>query len=152
LSWSPNDSFSGAQFLPGPVGDFQTAAGNNTGATAESGEPVHNGNGGGHSIWYTWTAPATGNAEFTTLANNYDTIMAVYTGNSVSNLTLVGSNDDFNPPNRNSQVLFRATKGTTYRIAVDGLSIQQGSFVLRYALRGPDIRIADASKVEGNLG
>jgi hypothetical protein len=115
-----NDNFSAAQTVVGCAG---TTTGTNVGATHESGEPNHSpdNNGGTRSVWYSWTAPASGSAQVTTAGSTFDTVLAVYTGNAVNSLSLIGKNDDVDPGVvLSSNVQFTATAGTTYRIAVDG--------------------------------
>lgn len=118
----PNDNFANAQTITGCSG---TATGSNVNATKETNEPNHSpDNGGGsRSIWYSWQAPVSGPATVTTAGSGFDTVLAVYTGNSVDALTAVpnGKNDDVDPGNvLTSSVSFNANAGTTYRIAVDG--------------------------------
>ena len=86
-----NDLFANAQAVSGSSG---TATGSNVGATKEAGEPNHAGNAGGTSIWFRWTAPASGTATVDTLTSSFDTLLGVYTGSSVSSLTTIASNDD----------------------------------------------------------
>ncbi|HKP18226.1 MAG TPA: metallophosphoesterase [Gaiellaceae bacterium] len=121
LSGSPtggaNDLFAGAQQLAGASG---AASGTTVGAGREAGEPLHAGNPGGASIWFSWTAPAGGTANISTAGSSFDTLLAVYIGSSIDALTQVGANDDIGPGKGPSQVTFVATAGTTYRIAVDG--------------------------------
>ena len=115
-----NDNFSAAQTISGCAG---TTTGTNVGATRETGEPNHSpdNNGGSRSVWFTWTAPASGQAQFTTAGSGYDTVLGVYTGNAVNSLSLLGRNDDVDPGVvTSSMVQFTASAGTTYRIAVDG--------------------------------
>src|ERR1700722_5620428 len=90
-----NDNFVNATIISGFVG---TTNGTTVGATAELGEPVHAGTGGGKSIWYRWTSPINGAMIFNTEGSSFDTVLAVYTGNSVSDLSLVAANDDVNFP------------------------------------------------------
>jgi hypothetical protein len=53
-----NDSFSSRILLPGPS---VVAAGYNTGATPEAGEPSPSGSSGpNHSVWWAWPAPRSG--------------------------------------------------------------------------------------------
>ena len=59
----------------------------------------------------------------------YDTLLAVYTGNSVSALTEIESDDD-SGTGLNSFLQFTAVNGTTYYIAIDGYSGGFGAFVL----------------------
>jgi hypothetical protein len=127
VSVPANDNFAFAQTVTGSSG---TASGNNTLATKEVGEPNHAGNPGGKSVWYAWTAPSSGTWTFDTVGSSFDTLLAVYTGSTVSNLTLVAANDDILARVvTNSRLAFVASAGTAYRIAVDGFSTgsQSGS-------------------------
>jgi hypothetical protein len=136
LTWTTNDDFEAAPALPGPAeGGFATFAVHNEGTTAQPGEPLHAGKSGTTSVWYKWTAPFSGNAAFQTTQNNYDTILAVYIWEKVNQLTEVASNDDLQPGNHRSKVLFTATAGQTYRIALTGFNSQSGFEVVNYTLR-----------------
>lgn len=106
-------------------------SGTNVAATRQLGEPNHAGASAttGHSVWWKWTAPSSGNATITTLGSNFDTALAVYTGSTITGLAAVASNDDAELPQpgvsnpqrkRTSIVTFAAASGTTYSIAVDG--------------------------------
>src|SRR5437763_861982 len=113
-----NDNFAAATTLQGAAG---TITGDSTGATREAGEPVHPASPGGRSVWFNWTAPASGSATFDTEGSGFDTILAVYTGGSLGALTRIAANDDIQQGTfTNSRLTFTATAGTTYRIAVDG--------------------------------
>lgn len=70
------------------------SAGSNVNATKQAGEPAHAGNTGGRSVWWTFTAPASGQMTIHTTGSNFDTLLAVYTGSSVGALTLIASDDD----------------------------------------------------------
>jgi hypothetical protein len=122
-----NDNFASAQAL---LGGFATVPGNTANATKEAGEPNHAGNAGGHSIWFTWTAPSTKAVTIDTINSSFNTLLAVYTGNAVNALTLVVSNDDIAPGFQQSRVTFNATAGKIYQIAVDGYNGASGSVVL----------------------
>src|SRR5262245_31297719 len=111
-----NDAFSNAQLLTGASG---TVSGDNIGATKHPSETYHADNQGGSSIWFRWTAPSTGQFFFNTLGSNFDTLLAVYTGNTLNHLTAVASNDEVNSTHA-SAVTILATSGTTYQVAVDG--------------------------------
>ena len=128
-----NDNFANPQYIGGVNG---IAYGANIGATKEVGEPNHAGNSGGASIWYYWTAPITGTATFTTVGSSFNTLLAVYTGNSVSTLTNIASNDDIDPVNTNlaSSVTFSATGLQGYHIAIDGYNGATGDTVLNWNL------------------
>jgi hypothetical protein len=99
-------------------------------ASKQSGEPNHAGNAGGHSLWFNFTPGSNYTAVVTTRRSTFDTLLAVYTGSNVSNLSLVASNDDIAAGFTQSQVSFAATTGTTYRIAVDGKSGAVGTAIV----------------------
>src|SRR5439155_9822770 len=100
-------------------------------ATKEPGEPNHAGNSGGHSVWYAWTAPSSSPVTIDTVGSSFNTLLAVYTGISMTNLSLVASNDDIAPgTNLQSRVTFLASAGTAYQIAVDGFNGLAGNVVL----------------------
>lgn len=124
-----NDHFIYATQL---TGDSGSVAANNVGATKEFLEPNHANNDGGHSIWYRWTAPANGVLQLVTTNAQYDTLLAVYTGSVVTNLTLVAANDDVTPGSGYSKVSCGVLAGTVYHIAVDGYSASSGSARLAY--------------------
>lgn len=123
-----NDNFSLAAAMSGGSG---TTSGTNIRATKESGEPNHADNAGGASIWYNWTAPASGSVTLDTIGSTVDTLLGVYTGSSVGNLTTIASDDD-SGGNGASRVVFTASSGTTYRIAVDGFGDAMGNVTLNW--------------------
>ncbi|HER62367.1 MAG TPA: hypothetical protein ENO11_00095, partial [Desulfobacteraceae bacterium] len=150
----PNDSFAAAAVLTGETG---TTTGNNILASAEPGEPAHDTvTDAKRSVWYQWTAPSTGEYYFNTFGSDFDTILAVYTGNAVGTLTSVTENDDYNGPIFiQSRVFFPAETGTTYHIAVDGWEGDQGYLALNWGpaslLPGND-NLASASGISGSAG
>jgi hypothetical protein len=88
---SENDDFANRINLSGT---FASSTGVTDFATHEVGEPIHGGNVGGRSIWWEWTAPANGRVDLDTSASNFDTLLAIYTGSSITDLTEVASNDN----------------------------------------------------------
>ena len=112
-----NDDFVNAQPLTAS-GNVVPLLSSNAGATKEPGEPNHQGNNGGPSVWYRWTALSTGNISFiinpclTCSLSTTDALVAVYTGASVNALTAVPSSADNNHT-------FAAVRGTPYFVAVD---------------------------------
>lgn len=115
---APNDSFNNRIVL---TGTNITTAGSNTNASKQNGEPDHAGNSGGKSVWWAWTAPSNGDLAITTDGSDFDTLLGVYTGSSVSALSLVASNDDHGVF-VTGRVRFEALADTQYQIAVDGYS------------------------------
>lgn len=128
-----NDNFVDAQILTGTAG---TTTGLTHEATRESGEPDHDGKRGQRSIWYRWTATAEAIAIFDTEGSDYDTVLAVYTGDTVGSLTELASDDD-SASGLTSEVRFRSAPGETYAIAVDGYSGDAGSVVLNWEQTEP---------------
>jgi Calx-beta domain len=127
-----NDNFASRIVLAGQT-NTNTTAGSNVGATKETGEPNHAGNSGGHSVWWTWTSPTSGVVTFDTFGSSFDTLLAIYTGSSVSALIQVAANDDSNG-SYTSLVTFNAVAGTVYQIAVDGYGGNSGSIVLEFPM------------------
>jgi hypothetical protein len=115
-----NDAFAQALLLTGTRASVRQVTWN---AGEESGEPDHAGNFGGASLWYRWVAPYTGTAVIDTAGSNFDTLLAVYTGTSLTALTPIASNNDRAAGAKDSLVVFGVTSGTEYRIAVDGARI-----------------------------
>ena len=129
-----NDLFVYATPLVG-VGGTMTAI--NGRATKEPGEPNHAGNDGGHSIWYSFTSPLNGNLSVTITTNTtFDTLLAIYTGDSMTNLSLVASNDD--ATGLASLLTINVTNQTTYYIALDGYGGSSGSVEFQYAFTTSD--------------
>jgi hypothetical protein len=142
-----NDAFAAAQEL---TGRSKVVSGVNKDATKETGEPDHAGKPGGVSVWYSWTAPASGQALLSTCGSGFDTLLAVYTGDSVNALAAVASNDD--ACGLQSSLTFDASEGVTYRIAVDGLQGATGAFTLGLRLPPPNDDFADALELAGDEG
>ncbi len=127
-----NDDFSAAATLSATSGSLDEST---VGADKEAGEPDHAGNAGGHSVWYRFTAAATGPAELSTCsAASFDTLLAAYTGTNVAQLAQVAASDDSTCPGGRSAIRFDAFAGVTYAVAVDGWNGRSGTFTLRWSL------------------
>jgi outer membrane protein assembly factor BamB len=130
-----NDNFINAQTITGCSGSI---GGSTFGATSEAGEPSDDPTDSaslspGRTIWYQWQAPFSTATTITTAGSDFDTIVAVYTGGSVSSLTRLAFNDDqVNGFVRTSNLTFNPTAGTTYRIAVDGWGRDAGTVKLNW--------------------
>ena len=105
-------------------------------ATAETNEPNHAGYVASRSVWFNYTAPASGQLEISTAGSSFDTLLAVYTGNALANLLPVASNDDIKT-GQSSAVSFAAVAGQKYRIAVDGYTGLSGNATLNWDLKLP---------------
>jgi len=103
-------------------------------ATKEAGEPNHAGNAGGQSVWWKWTAPASGQLSIDTQGSNYDTLLALYTGKAVNALNNLTFNDNDGFSIGTSSVLLQAQAGQEYKIAVDGYNGTAGFLQLNWRL------------------
>jgi hypothetical protein len=115
-------------------------AANNFGAAVEPFEPRHAGKRGGRSVWVTWRAPETGVATITTAGSSYDTTLAIYTGNALTGLEPVASDED-SGGFLTSRVQFNAIGGTEYHVAIDGYAGATGNLILSWSLdpAGPQL-------------
>ena len=131
----------------GPIGD-------NSEATKEPGEPNHAGIPAGPRSAQL-TAPYAGRATFDTCYSEFDTLLAVYTGDQVSNLQPVAADD--NACGAQSQLSFMAAAGVTY---IGSRSTQRSARrVLRARLEPPPSNddfvaaielVGDSGSVDGN--
>src|SRR5207244_1408627 len=98
-------------------------------ATRETGEPNHGGNTNTPSVWYNWTAPASGSVTFdaTNRGSSFQMVLAAYTGSAVGSLTLTTNASGLTP-----RVIFTASANAAYRIAVAGLNGALGDFTLHF--------------------
>jgi len=149
-----NDDLASATILSGAS---VSVIGDNIGATKEAGEPDHAGNGGGASVWWSWTATADGVVRIDTSGSSFDTMLGVYTGTTVGSLLLVAQ-DDNGGADLTSRVTFNAISGRTYRIAVDGYRGETGNITLKLerelTVSIPDAHLAAAirSKLRKPVG
>jgi PASTA domain-containing protein len=118
----PNDDFADAQALAGNIseepggGRFYIASteGYNWNATTESGEPAPAGHQGGASVWYDWSAPASGTVEISASLGGSLTLEA-YSGAAVGSLIPVPSTSPYL-----GALQFSVEAGKLYRVAVGG--------------------------------
>ncbi len=122
-----NDNFTNRIAL---TTDSATVSANTFCASKEPGEPSHAGDPGGHSVWWTWTPSTNGIAVINTTNSSFTTLLAVYTGSVVTNLTKITSDNGNNNGGGLAHVNFPFSAGTTYQIAVDGYKGAWGTAVL----------------------
>lgn len=146
-----NDLFANATAITIPASNTVTVTGSSVGGHKETGEPNHvSSESGGASVWWKWTATATGSLEVTTAGTNFDTLLGAYTGSAVGSLTQLASNDDVVSPSedssqtrpRTSRVVFNVTSGTTYYLAVDGWQGEWGSVQLNATFSATQVNAA----------
>jgi hypothetical protein len=126
-----NDDFSNCIVIATAEG---TTRGSTVGASKEPYETAHAGDVGGHSVWFKWTALSNGPVDFNTTGSDFDTVLAVYVGNVVTNLAAIASNDDDIEQGGlfTSRLWFNAVKGTNYLVAVDGFGGDSGNYQLSW--------------------
>ena len=112
----PNDMFTNSLPL---VGTGITTNANNRFATRESGEPHHYAGSGTHSVWWTWVAPGDGTLTVDTSGSSFDTVLAIYQGDTLASLTPLAGDDD-SGDGAASLATLPVLSGQSYRIAADG--------------------------------
>jgi hypothetical protein len=145
-----NDDFAGAAPLEG---EAPNAEGTTVGATGQAGEPRHGGEPGGASVWYSWTATRSRIAHLELCSGGWDGVVAVYAGSALTQLVPLGSG--FSESGRCGFTAFRATAGMTYRLAVDGRTVEgileRGAFSLRLSSAYPPPPANDDFENPGSL-
>ncbi len=143
------DIFASATRLSGAT---VTETGNNSQATKEVGEPNHGGyagNSGGKSLWWRWTSSSDGILTVSTEGSSFDTVVAVYTGTDVAELTTLG-HDDNSGAGQASQLTVRVLPDSVYYIAVDGYNGTSGDVQLNLSV-APTEFSTDGRPVNDNL-
>lgn len=128
-----NNNFASASALPN-TNNSGSISSSSILSTKEAGEPDHAANLGGQSVWWKWTAPASGQLSIDTQGSNYDTLLAVYTGNAVNALSNIAYNDNDGFSIGTSSLLLQAQAGQEYKIAVDGANGAAGFVQLNWRL------------------
>jgi hypothetical protein len=127
----PNDLFANRIVLQGAR---VAGTGYNLGATAEPGEPDHNGfSAPSNSVWWAWPAPRSGTARLNVQGTTFSPVVAVYTGNSVASLSPVASGLFV------TQMDFTAVGGVSYAIAFDGYLGDTGTIKFTLGMLAPVI-------------
>ena len=114
-----NDAFASPQALPS--GLTGATEGTTAAATAEASEPMHGGTAATRSVWYEWTASSTGSVSLSAVSATKNA--GVYTGSNLGSLVTIASGTE--------PLIFNATSGTTYRIALDSATPASFSVTLR---------------------
>jgi hypothetical protein len=144
-----NDFFANPTILTNSAG---TNVINTIDATKEGGEPNHAGSFGGKSAWWSFTPATDGLLTLSTVGSTFDTVMGLYTGISVSQLTTIASNDDAfeGVPGGYSQIVQAVRSNQTYHVAVDGYDGQSGAVFLSYSfVTVPIFRVTTAGTTGG---
>lgn len=127
-----NDDFADAATITGGAG---TLGGIDLlGATAQADDPALDDATDGASVWYRWTAPATGSYTFTVASEDtgVDSLVGVLRGTTLDGLALVrGSRDPVGP---GAEVTVPALQGRAYYVLVD--AVVAGPVSLAWSLAG----------------
>lgn len=136
FSPAPNDAFASAMWLASVPTSLSYAT---VWATLEGGEPMPPCRSDfGASVWFAFTPVADVHLVADTFGSNFDTVLGVYTGDTLASLSAVACRDDAYPlgtTGRESRVEFDASGLTTYWFQVGGYAETGG--VLVFNLTGP---------------
>lgn len=149
----PNDDFANAVTVSG---SSFVITGTTEGATAETDEPLFDGDQPQHSVWYRWTSDRSGQVIIDSKGSLSDAKIAVYTGSRLAGLHLlsisssIATSGDYiyeGEPEMN-RVDFGVTSGKTYFIDVDSVSGLSGAFTLRVNPADPLYASCSASSAQ----
>ncbi len=137
-----NDAFAAATVVPAIAEGH--LAGTSVGATSQRGEPDSDYSG---TVWFRWTAPASGAVTFTVLGGLAMTTQA-FTGSTLTALHPVGDTTD----GSDESAQFRVTSGGTYYLQV--ASLTGAPFTLKWAMASapPNDARASAAAINGPSG
>jgi hypothetical protein len=143
----PNDGFASRLMLSG-VGT--TASGNLLGATLEAGETNFSAPNGGHSVWFDWTAPASGAAFFRVVGDNFSPAFGLYTGTALASLAAAvsGGSGAATASAQTFFISYPVSSGTSYKIRVDGAPATNGNFQVSVSMPAPPLNDAFASRMK----
>ena len=85
-----------------------------------------------------------------TQGSDFDTLLGIYLGPTVENLSEVLSNDDNSLSGKTSFVSFQAVGGVEYEVAVDGFGGESGHIILRIQMDVPEPPLS-VMKSGGNI-
>ncbi|HZI74282.1 MAG TPA: Ig-like domain-containing protein, partial [Gemmatimonadales bacterium] len=141
----PNDQFAQRSLLPLSI---NRVAGNTMYASAEPNEPGLVGLPPRQTLWWSWVAPFSARAFASTRGSDFDTLLAVFVGDSLTNLNLLAVNNNETTQMISSRVEFQAVAGANYHFVVDGTLGQAGAVRLTV---GPVVRLTITNGFETNL-
>lgn len=148
-----NDDFVAATALTSTASGSVT--GSNLDATHEVGEPADT---RFASVWWSWTAPASGTYLFDTCGTTFESALVLYTGTSVADLSMTSTwaGDCWYEGwyYENDQVTLTATAGTTYYVQVGNSTGAMGDITLRWwpAVTPSNDDVSNATTITGGTG
>jgi hypothetical protein len=129
-----NDFFVSAANFP-LSGTSGVVSNNNANATKENGEPDIAGDAGGKSLWWSFKPTSDGVLTLNTTNSTFDTLLGLFTGPDVADLTAIAEDDDAYPgaPGGFSYISQAVRANVAYAIAVDGYDGASGNVSLSYS-------------------
>ena len=124
------DNFEEATVIRGNTGFIRAS---NTGATMENAEPRHGKKRSGHSVWYRWRPDISGLTTLSLQGSSFDTLLSVYAGPSLTQLSEIESDDDRGGFST-SRLEFNAVAGVDYMIAIAGFNEANGNILFSWQL------------------
>jgi hypothetical protein len=129
----PNESFGAAAVIPndqhGICEGTLTAASCSVNTELAACPSCNPRAGGSNSVWFSWRPGVAGVATADTFGSDFNTVIAIYIGTSLSSLRLVAGDDDAGPE-RTSVVDFAVAANVTYRILAGGAGAGAGNLQL----------------------
>jgi len=127
-----NDNFAAAAALGVPG----SASAQTQSATTEVGEPRPCAS-IGQTVWYRVVPGSSGTLTASTAGSGFDTALALYSGSSLTALTVLGCNDDVDlGGDLTSRVSANVTAGRTYYLQAGGYNGDNGSLALNVSMGG----------------
>jgi len=154
-----NDDFANRSILSGQAVLVSTY---NTNATAEVGEPSLGNYSSAHSLWWSWTSPYTGTANFSTYGSDGTLTTAVFVGGALASLSEVGLApglswydhqplSSFSQLRRGDSVNVSVQNGQTYQIRVSASESAPSLGRVILGINQPPVIISEAV-VKGSVG
>ncbi|MDB6079523.1 MAG: hypothetical protein JWO82_3270 [Akkermansiaceae bacterium] len=145
LTAAPNDAFANRLLLSGISVE---TGGNVLGATLESGEPALSGATVGHSVWYEWVAPASGNAVFKVVAAKFTPAVGIFSGTTIGSLSplVTSSGGGATTTEQTFLTAYPVSSGTSYKILVDGSPADNGLFRISVSMPAAPVNDNFASR------
>ena len=134
LSLNPagNNAFDHSERLAGVTGERYAST---LWTDREAGEPGHGGSIDGHSVWYRWVAPVSGNVTFQVVSAEFDPLLSIYTGDALESLTpVIPQTDRAEGEPAGYRYSFPVAGGQAYDLAVDGVNDSSGQFHLTWEM------------------
>ena len=125
-----NDNFASRISLTGASG---STTGVNLLATLQSGEPQP-ATAGTNSVWWSWTAPASGQLTLGSNGSDFNALLGVYSGSTLASLVPVANNAASSGSGTATPVLFEAQSGLTYQWQVQSANGIAGTIALQWSL------------------